>query len=76
MVEEIESISGLSQGGDSPWFVIVFANGEEEHREGTVQEADTLATATGLHRVPTPPRIFKWVRDPDTWRRGPHRSGE
>jgi hypothetical protein len=75
MAEEIESISGLSQGGESPWFVIVYVDGDEEHREGTAQEADGLATAAGLHRVPTPSRIFKWVRDPDAWRR-PHRTGE
>ena len=75
MAEEIESISGLSQGGDSPWFVIIYANGEEVHREGTAHDATTLATTAGLHLVPTSPRIFKWVRDPDAWR-SPHRAGE
>ena len=75
MAEEIESISGLSQGGNSPWFVVVYTNGEEEHRAGTAPEANRLAVAAGLHLVPTSPRVFKWVRDPDAWRR-PHRAGE
>jgi hypothetical protein len=69
MTNEIISVSGLSHGGESPWFVVIYDDGDEEHRPGTQQEAMQVASDAGLQRVDTPARTFKWVRDPEAWHR-------
>jgi hypothetical protein len=73
---EVESVAGhLVAGDDSQltWFVVTYADGDEEHREGTLLEASELASTHGLVIVPSPSGSFRWVRDPGTWK-VPHRA--
>jgi len=72
----VESVAGrLAPGDDSrlTWFVVTYADGDEEHREGTLLDASELASVHGLVIVPTARGSFRWVRDPGTWR-VPHRA--
>jgi len=65
----IESIFGRLDPNQERllWFVITYADGEVEHREGSLVDASSLASEHGLQIVPTFGRWFRWVRDPDTW---------
>ncbi len=67
MSEDIESITGNIASDDSEpsWFVITYADGDEEHREGTLVEAARLADQTGLVMVPTSGKAVRWVRNPE-----------
>ncbi len=71
---DIERISGhLAPDDDNRlmWFVVCYASGEEDHREGTLLDASELAASAGLTIVPTRVGIFQWVREPirspETW---------
>jgi len=67
---QIESIAGVLEAGDDSvltWFVVVYSDGDEEHREGTLLDASVLATTAGLDIVPTRAGTFRWVRSPETW---------
>ena len=67
--DQIESIAGhLAEGDDLQltWFVVTYADGDEEHREGTLHDATELAATAGLSVVPAPSKSFKWVRDSAT----------
>ena len=66
---EIESITGrLTRVGPSlalSWFVVSYADGDEEYREGSLSDATDVAMAAGLTVVPpTHPGSFRWVRNP------------
>jgi hypothetical protein len=62
---EIESIAGHLATGDAGalmWFVIVYSDGDEEHREGTLVDATELASSAGLAVVPAPAGSYRWAR--------------
>jgi hypothetical protein len=64
---EIESIAGHMADGDDAqltWFVVTYSDGDEEHREGTIEEATSLAATAGLSVAPASGRSFRWVRPP------------
>jgi len=65
--DQIESIAGHIVEDDDlqlTWFVVTYADGDEEHREGTMRDATELAATAGLSVVAAPSRSFKWVREP------------
>ncbi len=65
--DQIESIAGHLVDDDDlqlTWFVVTYADGDEEHREGTMRDVSELAATAGLSVVPAPSRSFKWVREP------------
>lgn len=67
---QIESIvCRLAEGDDSrlTWFVITDTDGMEEHRQGTLLDASTLAREHGLAIIPTLGGWFRWMRDAGTW---------
>jgi hypothetical protein len=73
---EIESVAGrVMAGGEGlvTWFIVTYSDGDEEHRQGTLLEANDLASTHHLVAVPAPARSFRWVRDPDT-ERAPRRA--
>jgi hypothetical protein len=66
VADQIESIAGHIVEDDDlqlTWFVVTYADGDEEHREGTMQEASDLAATAGLSVVAAPSRSFKWARE-------------
>ena len=67
--DQIESIAGHIVEDDDlqlTWFVVTYADGDEEHREGTMRDASELATTAGLSVVSAPSKSFKWVRESGT----------
>jgi hypothetical protein len=58
MTDEIESISGLSQGGDSPWFVIAYVGSAAGWVAYTRLSQATLICQGGLHPWV---RLFIWL---------------
>ena len=67
--DQIESIAGHIVEDDElqkTWFVVTYADGDEEHREGTMRDAIDLAATAGLSVVAAPSKSFKWVRDSGT----------
>jgi hypothetical protein len=72
----IESIAGRWPAGDDTplaWFVVTYSDGDEEHRQGTHEDASELAGRAGLVVVPASARSSRWARSPETWR-VPHRA--
>jgi hypothetical protein len=72
----IESVAGRwPVGDDTPlaWFVVTYSDGDEEHRQGTHDDASQLACTAGLVVVPAPARSSRWARSPEAWR-VPHRA--
>jgi len=47
--------------------MVTYADGIEEHRGGTLQDASELAAKNGLVMVPAVGGWFQWVRDHETW---------
>jgi len=48
------------------WFVIAYADGDEEHREGSLSDATEVARAVGLTVVATTqPGSFRWIKSPE-----------
>ena len=75
---EIESIAGSRATDDDShmtWFVVTYSDGDEEHRQGTIEDASELASTHDLVVVPSPGRSFRWVRDPGAWRPS-HRAAQ
>jgi hypothetical protein len=44
--------------------VVTYSDGDEEHREGTLEEATNLAATAGLSVAPASGKSFRWVREP------------
>jgi len=66
----IESIAcRLAEGDDSRLrlFIVTDSEGIEEHRQGTLLDASTLAGKHGLALVPASGGWFRWIRDAGTW---------
>jgi len=69
VVNEIESVAGrltkVDLGLTLTWFVVSYADGDEEHREGSLSDATDVAIAAGLSVVtPTHPGSFRWIKEP------------
>jgi hypothetical protein len=62
----IDSIAGHAIDLDAPslWFLITYSDGDEEYREGTMQDVSDLATASGLSVFPARSQSFRWARTP------------
>ena len=65
MAREVERVTCLLNGRESPWFVVVYSDDQEEHRVGTPDDAAALAASEGLEQAPSSPRTIKWVRPAD-----------
>jgi len=48
-------------------FIVTYADGIEDHRGGTLQDARELAQEHGLVTVPAVGGWFQWVRDHEAW---------
>ena len=59
---------------------LIYADGDQEHVEGTYADAATLAKAADLGIVPTPVGMIRWERQlpkaPNRGRPGGRRAGE